>query len=202
VIAACAQKASDMRNALLIVGAALWLPTITHAEMICKYVDTSGNLHYTNTIPQPGWTLQTCGVGAAEPSPKPTATGPSSEWMVFYRTPVGLVYVKPDTIHRDGAFTKAWFMYDFATPQKTTQPYPPKSYNSAKVLERIDCARGTLGEAQEVLYGDALGSGEVVHTMAWPTPELTEAVPDTVSSQMVQQVCSRPTRDDEKTPRP
>ena len=33
-----------------------------HAE-ICKYIDTDGNMHYTNVPPEKGWKKLSCGVG-------------------------------------------------------------------------------------------------------------------------------------------
>lgn len=52
-----------------------------HAE-ICKYVDTEGNMHYTNVPPERGWKKLSCGVGdeaqrggSAKATPTPTPAG-------------------------------------------------------------------------------------------------------------------------------
>jgi len=44
---------------------------------ICKYVDSEGNMHYTNVAPEKGWKKLSCGVGdetrgSAKGSPTPT----------------------------------------------------------------------------------------------------------------------------------
>jgi hypothetical protein len=177
-----------MCSRMLIVCAALWLPTIAHAEMICKYVDKNGNLHYTNTIPQSGWTLQSCGEGgSAEALPK--SASPSSEWILFSKTDSAMIYIKPDTIVREGPLGKAWFMYDFFSPKQMTQYHSLKWFGSMKVLEKFNCSLGTVGEAQEVLYKDPLGGGQIMHSAA-STPEYLEPAPDSLASQMLQRVCS------------
>jgi hypothetical protein len=51
------------------------------AAEICKYVDTDGNMHFTNAPPERSWKLLTCGVGD-EPSPKQKAPSPVAAGVV------------------------------------------------------------------------------------------------------------------------
>ncbi len=67
--------------------AALALAPIAEAE-ICKYVDSDGNMHYTNVAPEKGWKKLSCGVGEEPRNDKSAKSTPS---------PAGFPRVDPDT---------------------------------------------------------------------------------------------------------
>jgi len=56
--------------ALLIVMATLALPA---AAEICKYIDTEGNIHYSNVPPDKGFRRLSCTLGDDTPSKRPPA---------------------------------------------------------------------------------------------------------------------------------
>jgi len=67
--------------------AAIGFASAAQAE-ICKYVDSDGNMHYTNVAPEKGWKKLSCGVGEEPRNDKSTKLTPS---------PAGFPRVDADT---------------------------------------------------------------------------------------------------------
>jgi hypothetical protein len=86
------------RALILCMRAICWCASLALAPCayadICKYVDTEGNMHYTNVAPEKGWRKLSCGVGEQTRGDTVSKGGP---------TPAGFPRVDADTQRgRDG----------------------------------------------------------------------------------------------------
>jgi hypothetical protein len=88
--------------------AALGLAPTSQAE-ICKYVDSDGNMHYTNVAPEKGWKKLSCGVGEEPRNDKSVKSTPS---------PPGFPRVDPDTQRGRDDMRRKVLMDELSTEEK------------------------------------------------------------------------------------
>jgi hypothetical protein len=114
---------------------------------ICKYVDTEGNMHYTNVAPEKGWKKLSCGVG------EQTRGDPSSKASP---TPAGFPKVDADTQRgRDGLRRKV-LSDELDTEEKlladartaygdgAPSPLPEEQKDAQKYANRLSKLRQTV----------------------------------------------------------
>lgn len=86
--------------------AAFALSNTADAE-ICKYVDTDGNMHYTNAQPERSWKLLSCGLNA-KPATKatPRKSEPQNAPTFTYPDFVTPTFEKEDELSAKNGFKK------------------------------------------------------------------------------------------------
>jgi hypothetical protein len=165
--------------------------------MMCKYGDPQGNLHYANVAPESDWTFIECfGLDVLTDANRPPKSAPavnvsppSPAWRAVGGTNEFDLYIRPDSIRREGqGTTKVWFLTDYALP--SVLPRDPKRYKSQMSLYRVDCNDFKLGLLQSVGYSSANGKGGRNPAAANPSPPLTDVIPDSVGESMVRVVCN------------
>jgi hypothetical protein len=76
---------------------------------ICKYVDSDGNMHYTNVAPEKGWKKLSCGVGEEQRNDKTVKSTPS---------PAGFPRVDADTQRGRDDMRRKVLMDELSTEEK------------------------------------------------------------------------------------
>lgn len=76
---------------------------------ICKYVDSDGNMHYTNVAPEKGWKKLSCGVGEEQRNDKTVRSTPS---------PAGFPRVDADTQRGRDDMRRKVLMDELSTEEK------------------------------------------------------------------------------------
>jgi hypothetical protein len=76
---------------------------------ICKYIDSDGNMHYTNVAPEKGWKKLSCGVGEEPRNDKSVKSTPS---------PAGFPRVDADTQRGRDDMRRKVLMDELSTEEK------------------------------------------------------------------------------------
>jgi len=76
---------------------------------ICKYIDSDGNMHYTNVAPEKGWKKLSCGVGEEPRNDKSVKSTPS---------PAGFPRVDADTQRGRDDMRRKVLMEELSTEEK------------------------------------------------------------------------------------
>ena len=116
----------------------------------------------------------------------------ASDWVFVAKSEIGEAWVDKSSIAPKGKYTKAWTIWDYGIPQKLQGIYPPKEYQSTKVLNYYDCAEGTSAIIQSAYYGGRAGTGENVQSWSYDSTKVlfNDFTPDTVGETIHKFVCN------------
>ena len=113
----------------------------------------------------------------------------NAEWAHFTTTANMAVYTEPTKKQQSGNFVKAWYLFDYKTPQK----YANKVYMSLNAQYQFNCLEkvGRLVyvayfKDNKVNYGDA-----PVHISNTPNEEWSPPVPDSLVEALAEWACTK-----------
>lgn len=94
------------------------------------------------------------------------------------------------SLAQDGKYRKAWFRWEYDTPQDTTS-YPVKKYINAVGLDYYDCKSRKSATLREIYYGDS--DQGVVHSASIELKNalFQEPPPETIAETLMNYVCKQ-----------
>jgi hypothetical protein len=103
------------------------------------------------------------------------------------------LFVQNKSIAKKGRFIKAWFFWNFSSPQKL-EPYLDKYYSHYLSLVYFDCAERVSATTQVLYYLDDAN----VQTFSSDVEKILfrEVAPDTVGETMLERVCNPQSSED------
>lgn len=109
----------------------------------------------------------------------------ATDWEEYFVDTTSGDFFDRSTIVRKGDTVQVWSMSNFVSTQMLSDGKP---FNSAKVLNWIDCARQVTKTMYTVDYEGAMGSGSVVNSLKLAGTE-RPVVPGTVHQVLVKLAC-------------
>jgi hypothetical protein len=120
----------------------------------------------------------------------PTAL-PAADWQSVAESDVKQVFFNAETLRRAGDLVTVWAKENYSTPQPAAKKN--RTYLSARVEYRLDCARRMVATASIKVYPETELGGEVVQKASWSDKNLQwlDAPPGTVLDSMLNYACRR-----------
>jgi hypothetical protein len=114
----------------------------------------------------------------------------AAEWVLVAEDGTVQVFTDKSGLAREGRYLRAWFRWDYSSPQTTMEG---KYFLSFKALKHFDCALRQSSVRQVVLYTEGKGQGVVVDSAIFPPDDVNAhmqaVVAQTVAEAELDYVC-------------
>jgi len=94
------------------------------------------------------------------------------------------------SLAEDGKYRKAWFKWDYDTPQETTS-YPLKKYIKTVGLDYYDCKSRKSATLKEIYYGENQEGVVYSASIELKNARFEEAPPETIAETLTNYVCKK-----------
>ncbi len=116
---------------------------------------------------------------------------PAADWQPIADSDTKQVFFNAESLKRAGDLVTVWAKENYSAPQPAAKKN--RTYLSARVEYRLDCAQRKVATASVKAYPEAELGGEVVQKAAWSDKNLVwlDAPPGTVFDAMLKYACDR-----------
>jgi hypothetical protein len=114
----------------------------------------------------------------------------AAKWLAITRTEDSSIFLDAESVRRDGAHMRAWFLWDYANVKEMEGP-AHQAYVSVKSVSLFDCRKKQRAVVEAFYYAQRLGVGRPVGKAIMPARKITfdDVIPGTVGELMLNAVC-------------
>jgi hypothetical protein len=115
----------------------------------------------------------------------------AADWQPIAESDAKQVFFNAESLKRSDDLVTVWAKENYSSPQPAAKKN--KTYLSARVEYRLDCARRMVATASVKAYPEAELGGEVVQKASWSDKNLQwlDAPPGTIFDAMLNYACQR-----------
>ena len=116
----------------------------------------------------------------------------AATWQFIGKSDVSDLFMDTSSVGPRGAWTKAWFKFEYLSDEELKIGYLEKKFRSSLQLSFFNCREKTVALSQVVYYAAENGTGAIVHSIIneIAAKDFRDPIPGTMGETMMKLACN------------